>query len=145
MTGKMYNERLAQIAFALVFIGFNVTFFSQFIMGSQGMPRRYYDYLDQFQPLHMASSGGAYILGVGFLIMLFMFVKSLRSGEKAPPNPWGSAGYEWLTTTPVHPHNFAEPPIMKRGPYDYHLCTEEELFEGFPEDFVPSEKAEAKA
>ncbi|MBO6938889.1 MAG: cytochrome c oxidase subunit I [Deltaproteobacteria bacterium] len=135
MTGKMYNETLAKIAFWFVFIGFNVTFFSQFIMGSQGMPRRYYDYLDQFQPLHMASSGGAYILGVGFLIMLFMFIKSLMSGEKAPPNPWASAGYEWLTTTPVHPHNFAEPPVMTRGPYDYHLCTEEELWDGFPEDF----------
>jgi cytochrome c oxidase subunit 1 len=135
MTGKMYNETLARIAFVLVFVGFNVTFFSQFIMGSQGMPRRYYDYLDQFQPLHMASSGGAYILGLGFIIMLWMFVKSLMSGEKAPPNPWGSAGYEWMTTTPVHPHNFADPPVMTRGPYDYHLCKEEELWDGFPEDF----------
>ena len=144
MTGKMYNETLAKIAFFFVFVGFNVTFFSQFIMGSQGMPRRYYDYLDQFQPLHMASSGGAYILGVGFLIMLWMFVKSLMSGEKAPPNPWGSAGYEWMTTTPVHPHNFADPPVMTRGPYDYHLCTEEELFDGFPEDFE-KQKAAAKA
>ena len=143
MTGKMYNETLARIAFFFVFVGFNVTFFSQFIMGSQGMPRRYYDYLDQFQPLHMASSGGAYILGVGFLIMLFMFVQSLMSGKKAPPNPWGSAGYEWMTTTPVHPHNFAEPPVMTRGPYDYHVCTEEELFAGFPEDFVPSEEKAA--
>ncbi len=143
MTGKMYSETLARIAFVFVFVGFNVTFFSQFIMGSQGMPRRYYDYLDQFQPLHMTSSGGAFILGFGFLIMLVMFVKSLMSGEKAPPNPWSSAGYEWMTTTPVHPHNFAEPPIMTRGPYDYHLCTEEELYPGFPADYVPSEKATA--
>jgi len=142
MTGKMYNERLAQIAFALVFIGFNVTFFSQFFMGSQGMPRRYYDYLDQFQPLHMASSGGAYILGLGFVIMAWMFLKSLISGEKAPPNPWGSAGYEWMTTTPPHPHNFAETPVITRGPYDYHLATEEELHDGFPEELA-AKKAKA--
>ena len=142
MTGKMYDEKLARVSWFLVFVGFNVTFFSQFIMGSQGMPRRYYDYLDQFQPLHMASSGGAYILGLGFIVMAYLFWKSLRSGEKAPPNPWASAGYEWMTTTPPHPHNFAETPVMKRGPYDYHLCTEEELWDGFPEDF---EAKKAKA
>ncbi len=140
MTGKMYSERVANIAFWLVFVGFNVTFFSQFILGSRGMPRRYYDYLDQFQPLHMASSGGAYIIGIGFTIMGVMFVRSWFNGEKAPPNPWASAGYEWMTTSPPHPHNFAIDPVMKRGPYDYHLCTEEELWDGFPEDFVPSDR-----
>ena len=143
MTGKMFNETLAKIGFAFVFIGFNVTFFSQFIMGSQGMPRRYYDYLDQFQPLHMTSSGGAFILGVGFLVIIYMFTMSLMKGEKAPPNPWSSAGYEWMTATPPHPHNFAETPIMTRGPYDYHLATEEELWAGFPEDFKAGDKAKA--
>ena len=127
MTGRMYNETLARIAFALVFIGFNVTFFSQFVLGSQGMPRRYYDYLDQFQPLHMTSSGGAFILGIGFIIMGYMFARSLFTGEKAPRNPWHSCGYEWATTTPPHPHNFEETPVMTRGPYDYHLATEAEL------------------
>ena len=135
MTGKMYDETLARAAWFFVFVGFNITFFSQFVMGSQGMPRRYYDYLDQYQPLHMASSGGAYVLGIGFLIMAYMFYTSLRSGEKAPPNPWASAGYEWMTTSPPHPHNFAVMPVMTRGPYDYHLATEEELWDGFPEDF----------
>jgi cytochrome c oxidase subunit 1 len=131
MTGKMYNETLARIAFVLVFTGFNVTFLSQFVMGSQGMPRRYYDYLDRFQPLHMTSSGGAYILGLGVLIMLIMFMKSLRSGEKASENPWASAGYEWMTATPPHPHNFETIPVFNRGPYDYELCTDEELDTGF--------------
>ena len=134
MTGKTYDETLARIAFFFVFTGFNVTFLSQFVMGSQGMPRRYYDYLDQYQRLHMASSGGAYILGFGFLIMLFMFVKSLKSGAKATENPWGSAGFEWFTTTPPHPHNFHETPVITRGPYDYELCTEEELYTGFRKD-----------
>lgn len=133
MTGRMYNEKMALAAFWLVFAGFNITFLSQFVMGSQGMPRRYYDYLDQYQPLHMASSGGAYVLGVGFVIMAVMFFLSLRNGALAPKNPWASAGYEWWTTTPPHPHNFEVPPVMHRGPYDYHLCTEEELFEGFPD------------
>ena len=134
MTGKMYSETLARIAFTLVFIGFNVTFLTQFVLGSQGMPRRYYDYLDQFQRLHMTSSGGAYILGVGFAIMAIMFIKSLMSGEKATENPWASAGFEWFTATPPHPHNFVETPVITRGPYDYHLCTEEELYTGFRKD-----------
>jgi cytochrome c oxidase subunit 1 len=134
MFGRMYDETLARIAFALVFIGFNMTFFTQFVLGSQGMPRRYYDYLPHFQPLHGFSSVGSLVLGVGFLVMAVMFVRSLTSGKKAPPNPWGSAGYEWATASPPIEHNFHEQPVMKRGPYDYHLATDEELFDGFPED-----------
>jgi cytochrome c oxidase subunit I len=141
MIGRLYNERLAQVAFTLVFIGFNVTFFTQFLLGSHGMPRRYYDYLDQFQPLHAFSSVGSYILGVGFAVMLFNFIKSVASGPKAPPNPWGSAGFEWNTTSPPIMHNFHETPVITRGPYDYHLATEEELFDGFPEE--RSEKKES--
>ncbi|MCA9602852.1 MAG: cbb3-type cytochrome c oxidase subunit I, partial [Myxococcales bacterium] len=136
MTGKLYNERIAKVAWFLVTSGFFFTFMSQFILGSQGMPRRYYDYLPQFQRLHGFSTGWAYVLGLGFVIMLFMFVKSLLSGEKSPPNPWGSAGYEWMTTSPPNVHNFAVQPIMERGPYDYELCTEQELFEGFPEEWA---------
>ncbi len=134
MFGKMYDENVARVAFALVFIGFNMTFFTQFVLGSQGMPRRYYDYLPHFQPLHGFSSVGALVLGAGFLVMAFMFVRSLTSGKKAPPNPWGSAGYEWATASPPIEHNFHGQPVMKRGPYDYHLATEEELFDGFPEE-----------
>ncbi len=134
MTGKLYNEGLARVAFGLIFLGFNITFLSQFIMGSQGMPRRYYDYLDQFQPLHMTSSGGAFVLGFGFLVLAVVFIQSMISGAKAPANPWGSAGFEWMTTTPPHAHNFETTPVITRGPYDYHLASEEELFDGFPED-----------
>ena len=134
MTGKLYSESLARISFVLVFFGFNLTFMTQFVMGSQGMPRRYYDYLEQYQGLHGFSSVGSYILGLGFLVMLYMFAKSLTSGEKAPPNPWGSAGYEWMTATPPVEHNFVQQPVMTRGPYDYHLATEEELYDGFPQE-----------
>ena len=136
MTGKMYNETLARIGFAFVFVGFNTTFLTQFVLGSQGMPRRYFDYQDQFQPLHMTSSFGAYILGVGFIIILIMLIKSLMSGERASENPWGSAGYEWMTATPPDPHNFPVTPIIERGPYDYDLCTEEELYTGFRKDLA---------
>jgi cytochrome c oxidase subunit 1 len=127
MTGRMYNETMARVAWFFVFIGFNITFLSQFVLGSQGMPRRYWDYLERFRPLHGFSSVGALILGVGFTIMLFMFLQSLRNGAKAPRNPWGSAGFEWNTTTPPHPHNFENTPVIRRGPYDYHLATAEEL------------------
>ncbi|MFW6067124.1 MAG: cytochrome c oxidase subunit I [Myxococcota bacterium] len=127
MTGKMYSEKLGKLSFLLVFIGFNMTFFIQFIMGSQGMPRRYYDYLPEFQGMHGFSSIGAYVLGLGIFLMMVTFIHSLLKGEKAPANPWGSAGYEWQTTSPPHPHNFHETPVMTRGPYDYHLLTDEEL------------------
>jgi len=138
MTGKLYDERLARIAFILVFLGFNMTFLSQFVLGTQGMPRRYYDYLDHFQPLHGFSSVGSYILGIGFVVMLVMFIKSLLRGAKAPPNPWGSAGFEWQTASPPLAHNFHHTPVIDRGPYDYHLATEEELWDGFPEDMPKS-------
>ena len=127
MTGKMYSERLAQIAFALVFIGFNVTFMTQFVLGSRGMPRRYYDYLPQYQQLHQISTVGSWILGLGFLVMLYMFSVSLKSGKKAPRNPWGSAALEWTTATPPVLQNFSHEPVITRGPYDYHLATEKEL------------------
>ncbi|HEY8429725.1 MAG TPA: cytochrome c oxidase subunit I, partial [Sandaracinaceae bacterium] len=138
IVGKMYDERLAKIAFAFVFIGFNMTFLTQFVLGSQGMPRRYYDYLDQFQPLHGFSSIGSYVLGVGFVIMGVMFVLSLLKGPKAPPNPWGSAAFEWRTASPPIEHNFHHTPVVDRGPYDYHLATEDELFDGFPEEMPAS-------
>ncbi|MFW5875576.1 MAG: cytochrome c oxidase subunit I [Myxococcota bacterium] len=127
MTGKMYSEKLGRTAFALVFLGFNMTFFVQFIMGSQGMPRRYYDYLPKYQAMHGFSSVGAYVLGVGVTLMVITFIHSLLKGKPAPANPWGSAGYEWQTSSPPHPHNFHETPVMTRGPYDYHLLTDEEL------------------
>jgi cytochrome c oxidase subunit I len=128
-TGKMYNESMARAAFALVFIGFNVTFISQFILGSRGMPRRYYDYLPEYTHLHQVSTFGSWILGLGFLIMLVMFIQSLSSGKKAPRNPWGSAALEFQTPTPFPFHNFIVEPVITRGPYDYHLATDEELSE----------------
>jgi cytochrome c oxidase subunit 1 len=133
MTGKLYDEKLAKISWALVFLGFNATFLVQFIMGSQGMPRRYYDYLPMYRPYHAFSTVGSWILGLGFILYAYVLIKSLRSGEKAPPNPWGSAGFEWASESPPVLANFRETPTITRGPYDYHLATEAELFDGFPE------------
>ncbi len=119
MTGRMYNERLARLACALVFVGFNVTFLTQFVLGSKGMPRRYYDYLPQFQTLHQVSTVGSWILGLGFLIMVSYLLASLKSGALAPANPWGGLTLEWQTTSPPPLHNFEKQPNTKIGPYDY--------------------------
>ncbi len=119
MTGRMFSQKLGAIAVALVFIGFNVTFFTQFILGSRGMPRRYYNYLDQFQPLHAFSTFGSWILGVGFLLILYYLLDSLKNGEKATDNPWGGASLEWATATPPITENFDHDVVVTHGPYDY--------------------------
>ncbi len=119
MTGRMYNEKLAAVGCALNFIGFNVTFFSQFIMGTQGMPRRYWTYLDQYQTLHQASTIGSYILAAGLFLTLFYLLGSLVKGEKAPHNPWNGLSLEWETATPPIEHNFHHTPEVTCGPYDF--------------------------
>jgi cytochrome c oxidase subunit 1 len=119
ITGRMYNEKVGRFSALLYFVGFNVTFFTQFIMGSRGMPRRYYNYLDQFQPLHAFSTVGSWILGLGFLVMLYNLVDSLKNGERAPKNPWKGLSLEWEAESPPVTENFAQRPIVKHGPYDF--------------------------
>ncbi len=129
MTGRMYKETPARIAVALIFIGFNVTFFTQFILGSHGMPRRYFDYLPEFTTLHAVSTYGSWILAAGLFLAAGNLLYSLFRGEKAPANPWGAATLEWTDTTPMpDPHNFTKMPIVTRGPYDFHLV--DDLFSG---------------
>ncbi len=125
ITGKMYNEILAKIACAIIFIGFNVTFLPQFVMGSQGMPRRYFNYIEQFQPFHQVSTIGSYILGFGFVMVFYYLVKSIFRGEKAPANPWGSRSLEWQVASPPPLHNFHHTPVIVNGPYDYHKPMDE--------------------
>lgn len=119
MFGKMYNECLANIACLLVFIGFNMVFFTQFILGAKGMPRRYYNYLDQFQPLHAFSTMGSWVLGVGFILVLVYLVHSLFRGKQAPANPWGGITLEWHTASPPPLENFGTVPLIEHGPYDF--------------------------
>ncbi|MCB0717225.1 MAG: cytochrome c oxidase subunit I [Bacteroidetes bacterium] len=121
ITGKMYNETMGSIAAVLIFIGFNVTFFTQFVLGTKGMPRRYYDYQIQYEALHQISTVGSWILASGLFLVLFTFIHSLMKGKKAGSNPWGAATLEWThTASPPSPHNFDEQPIVTHGPYDYH-------------------------
>ncbi|HOR26903.1 MAG TPA: cbb3-type cytochrome c oxidase subunit I, partial [Candidatus Sumerlaeota bacterium] len=123
MTGRMYPELLGQITCGIVFLGFNMTFFTQFILGSQGMPRRYATYDEQFQPLHAFSSVGALVLGVGFAITTAYLLWSLWKGAKAPRNPWGSLSLEWQIETPPIHQNFLETPVIEGMPYDYGVET----------------------
>jgi cytochrome c oxidase subunit 1 len=119
MTGKMYGEKLGALSCALVFVGFNATFFTQFILGSRGMPRRYYNYLDQFQPLHQFSTVGSWIIGLGFIVMAYNLLTSLTSGARAPANPWGGKSLEWQTASPPITENFLVTPKVTHGPYDF--------------------------
>ena len=119
MFGRMYSEKWARIGAILVFIGFNATFIPQFIAGSRGMPRRYYNYLDQFQPLQVFSTVGSWILGLGLFIAAAALLGSLRKKYDAPDNPWGGKTLEWTTSSPPISHNFHETPVLTHGPYDY--------------------------
>jgi cytochrome c oxidase subunit I len=117
-TGKMYPEKAGRFGALLVFLGLNVTFFPQFILGSRGMPRRYYNYLPEFQSLHVLSTLGAYTLGLGFLLTAFYLWKSLKNGRTAPANPWGGATLEWQCSSPPPYYNFHKAPVVSAGPYD---------------------------
>jgi len=129
ITGRMYNETLGKIAAGLIFIGFNLTFFPQLVLGSRGMPRRYANYLERFTDLHQLSSLGSGIMGVGLFLVLGYALWSLKYGEEAPANPWGAATLEWtnVAALPDH-HNFSRTPLVTRGPYDFHLA--DEVFPG---------------
>jgi cytochrome c oxidase subunit 1 len=126
MTGRMYSEKWARLAVALVFVGFNATFFTQFILGSRGMPRRYYNYLDQFQPLHAFSTFGSWLIGAGFIVMLVYLLQSLKSGAIAPANPWGAASLEWQSPSPPPTENFIGNPVVTHGPYDFAETVKQE-------------------
>jgi cytochrome c oxidase subunit I len=119
MTGKLYPEWWGRFSAVVVFVGFNLTFFPQFVLGYLGMPRRYHTYPDEFQVLNVMSSAGASILGVGYLIPLVYLLWSLRYGKRAGPNPWGATGLEWQTPSPPPTHNFDRTPIVTEGPYMY--------------------------
>lgn len=120
MFGKMYNEFWAKISAGILFVAFNVTFLPQFVMGSQGMPRRYFNYIEEFQIMHQISTVGSWMLGVGFIIMAIYLVHSFYRGEKAPSNPWGGRTLEWMTASPPIHHNFEHTPVIIHGPYDHH-------------------------
>jgi cytochrome c oxidase subunit 1 len=119
ITGRMYPEWWARLGALLVFVGFNLTFFPQFILGYLGMPRRYHAYAPEFQVLNVMSTAGASVLAVGYALPLVYLLWSLRFGRKAGPNPWGAVGLEWTTSSPPPKDNFHETPVVTWDAYDY--------------------------
>jgi cytochrome c oxidase subunit I len=120
VTGRMYNEFWAQFAAITMFFGFNMTFLPQFIMGWEGMPRRYHTYPEVFQIWHVFSSAGAGILAVAYLMPLIYLALSLKYGARAGDNPWGATGLEWQTPSPPPKENFKRQPVVTASPYLYH-------------------------
>lgn len=119
MFGKMYDETWGRISWFFIFMGFNITFFPQFILGNLGMPRRYHDYIPEYAWLNKISTFGSWFIGLGFLISLIVIIRALRSGEKAPANPWGAKTLEWTTSSPPVHENFTTTPTVSAGPYEY--------------------------
>ncbi len=119
ITGKMYSEFWSKIASIIIFVGFNLTFFPQFILGYLGMPRRYASYPDEFQVLNIFSTAGASILAIGLIIPLIYLTYSIFFGAKAPANPWMLPGLEWRTASPPPTENFEETPIVTWEAYEF--------------------------
>lgn len=119
ITGKMYSEFWSKIAAIIVFVGFNLTFFPQFILGYMGMPRRYASYPPEFQVLNIFSTAGASILAIGLIIPLIYLTYSIFFGAKAPSNPWMLPGLEWRTSSPPPTENFEETPIVTWEAYEF--------------------------
>ncbi|HTN62250.1 MAG TPA: cytochrome c oxidase subunit I [Devosia sp.] len=121
ISGRLYSETWGRIAAGTTFIGFNLTFFPQFVLGFLGMPRRYHTYPPEFQVWHVLSSAGAVVLAFGYLMPLCYLGWSFFRGPLAPDNPWGATGLEWQTTSPPPPHNFDVAPEVTGPPYAYEL------------------------
>ena len=119
MTGRIYSEWWGRISALIVFFGFNLTFFPQFILGYLGNPRRYHQYPDEFQVFHVMSTAGASILGLGYLLPLAYLLWSLKFGRIASSNPWQATGLEWQTSSPPPVENFESTPIVTQPAYDY--------------------------
>jgi cytochrome c oxidase subunit I len=127
ISGRMYPEGWGRLAALLVFVGFNLTFFPQFILGYMGMPRRYWDYSHspEFQILNVLSTAGATILAVGYVLPMIYFLWSMRYGKPAPDNPWNAAGLEWMIPSPPSTYNFEQQPVVTWEAYNYDEIKEE--------------------
>jgi cytochrome c oxidase subunit I len=121
ITGRLYPEAWARLSALIIFVGFNLTFFPQFVLGYLGMPRRYAAYPEEFQVLNVMSSAGASILGVGYLLPMIYFLWSLRRGSVAGSNPWDAKGLEWITSSPPPTENFTEKPQVTEPAYAYDV------------------------
>ena len=129
ITGRMYPELLGKMTAIVTFIGFNLTFFPQFILGYLGMPRRYHAYPEQFQVYNVLSTAGASILGLGYILPFCYLIWSCRYGNIAGCNPWGAKGFEWETTSPPPSENFEKPPVQTEEAYAYPMPSSQALTE----------------
>ncbi|MDK4702192.1 cbb3-type cytochrome c oxidase subunit I [Rhizobium sp. CNPSo 4062] len=121
IVGRMYSLAWGRVTAIFFFIGFNLTFFPQFLLGYLGMPRRYHVYPPEFQVLNVISTGGAAVLGVAYVMPLIYLIYSMHCGKPAPNNPWDATGLEWTTPSPPPKHNFEALPVVDRPPYDYEI------------------------
>jgi cytochrome c oxidase subunit I len=119
MFGRMYDQRRAKLRWLVLFVGFQFLYFSMFILGYKGMPRRYFDYPAQFRPLNIVSTVGSWILVTGLVIIFGNLIRALFKGERAPSDPWGGKTLEWRIPSPPPPENFRTPPVVSETPYDY--------------------------
>jgi cytochrome c oxidase subunit I len=130
MFGRMYSETWGRTAAVMIFVGFNVTFFTQFIMGSKGMPRRYYNYPPEFTIYHQISTYGSYLLAAGFVLIAVYLITSLFKGRPAPANPWGAGTMEWQCASPPPYYNFHAAPA-EHDPYDFSHLRYDESIDGY--------------
>src|SRR5512145_807460 len=119
ITGRMYSEGWGLVAAVMIVLGFNFTFIPQFLLGNEGMPRRYFNYPERFWALNVASTAGASVLAIGLVIVLVYLLVALKWGPIAGPNPWHSRGFEWDTPSPPPPENYETTPVYTHGPHEY--------------------------
>lgn len=119
ITGRMYSDVYAKIGWLNLFIGFNILYFSMFILGFDGMPRRYFDYPPEYHTNHVISTVGSWFLAVGLVIIFGNLIRAIFKGAKAPMNPWGGKTLEWTIASPPPAENFSQIPVIRQGPYPY--------------------------
>jgi cytochrome c oxidase subunit 1 len=119
MFGRMYNFKRAYVAAIGLTLGFMIHYMPMFVLGMQGMPRRYYDYLPQFEAGNFIASFGAYLMFGAIALMFYNLLVSLKKGDRAPADPWGGTTLEWSLPSPPPLHNFEAPPSVKSYPYDF--------------------------
>jgi len=137
MFGRMYNDFWGRISCLLVFVGFNVTFFPQFVMGARGMPRRYASYDPEFQIFHQISTAGAFVLGFGILLAYGVLIYAAKYGKRCGSNPFRAASMEWQSSSPPDFHNFIHQPVVN-DPYDF----DSQVYDEELDTYIPRELAD---
>jgi cytochrome c oxidase subunit 1 len=119
ISGRMYDKTRAKVCFWIILVGMNLLYFPMFVLGLQGMPRRYYDYLPQYATGQLIATIGSWVLALGIALMFYNLYRGLKTGAPAGDNPWGAATLEWSLPSPPPAHNFPVEPLVERGPYEF--------------------------